>query len=390
MPHGTEGRGQPGRVLWWLVLGIALSGTSSLAAQDLSLDQELSLKRDFPGSGPFVCPAVTIPEAPPAEERLQATQLASSADQALVQGDLTRAASLLERATELDPSSAELAYRRGRVLEDLGDRPGAIDAYCRVVAAGSTDYTATDAEARLQALADERWAGISDEAARAFRVGVSSADLGRFSDAARSFGDALAEAPEWADAVFNRAIMFDRMGRGEEALADLRRYLELDPDAEDAVAVSVRIGQLEGASSVAPSPGTALVLGLLVPGMGQFYSGRDVGGVTFLSLAGGALAAGFLIKDVEVECLSVVGPGQDCPAGEVYRENVDRPYLGAALAAAGGVAVIGAIEAFIKARRGGPALRSTPSPSPGELRLAWPSVSQSGVRVDFNFVRVTF
>jgi len=86
----------------------------------------------------------------------------------------------------------------------------------------------------------------------------------------------------------------------------------------------------------------------------------------------------------------VVGPGQDCPAGEVYRENVDRPYLGAALAAAGGVAVIGAIEAFIKARRGGPALRSTPSPSPGELRLAWPSVSQSGVRVDFNFVRVTF
>jgi tetratricopeptide (TPR) repeat protein len=379
--------GHPGRVLSWVVLGIALSGTSSLAAQ------ELSLKRDFPGSGPFVCPDVTISAPPLDSERLQATQLASSADQALIQGDLVRAATLMARATELDPSSADLAYRRGRVLEDVGDRPGAIAAYCRVVAIGSVDETAPDAEARIQALANARWAGISDDAAEAFQLGVSSADAGLFADAATSFDAALAEAPEWADAVFNRALMLDRLGLGAEALADLRRYLELSPDAMDAVAVSGRIGQLEGAFASAPSPGTALTLGLLLPGMGHFYSGRSFGGVTVLSLAGGAVAAGFLIKDVEVQCLTTVGSGEDCPAGQIYRETVDRPYLVPALAAAAGVAVIGAVEAFVKARRRGSAVGApAPSqgPAPGELRLAWPSVSQRGVRFDLNVLRVTF
>ena len=366
-----------------------MSGTPSLAAQ------ELSLKRDHPGAGPFVCPAVTIPAPPSGEERLQATQLGSSADQAVVQGDLSRAATLLARATELDPSSIELAYRRARVLEDLGDRPGAIDSYCRVVAAGSTDDAATDAETRLQALADERWIGISDEAAEAFQLGLSSADRGQFSDAAVSFGAALAEAPRWADAVFNRAIVFDRMGRGQEALADLRRYLELRPDAADAVAVSGRIGQLQGVAAAAPSAGTALLLGLIVPGMGQFYSGREVGGFTFLSLAAGAAAAGFLIKEVQVECLVTVEPGEDCPGGQVFRDTVDRPYLLPGLGVAAGVAVIGAIEAFVKARRRGAAggqPTSSPDsrPAPGEVRLAWPGVSQRGDRIDLNLVRVRF
>ncbi|HSG07884.1 MAG TPA: tetratricopeptide repeat protein [Longimicrobiales bacterium] len=334
---------------------------------------------------------MTIPSPPLGGERLQATQLASSADQALVLGDLARAATLLARATELDPSSAELAYRRGRVLEDMGDRTGAIDSYCRVVAAGSTDYTATDAEARVQSLATGERAGISDEAAEAFGLGVSWADLGRFSDAAGSFGAALAEAPDWADAAFNRALMLDRMGRRQEALADLRLYLELSPDAVDVVAVSGRIGQLEGASAAAAGAGTALTLGLMLPGMGQFYSGRALGGFTVLSLAGGAAAAGLLIKEVEVQCLATVGPGEDCPSGQVYKETVDRPYLVPALAAAAGVALIGAIEAFVKARGGGGAAPPlTSPPAPGEVRLAPPSVSVRRARVDFNFVRVTF
>ncbi len=407
MPHGTEDRGQPsrvpgsvpgggapvGRIVLWLTLVIAVSGAYPLAAQDLFLDSELSLKRDYPGSGPFTCPDVIIPGPPLDGERVQATQLASSADQALILGDLDRAATLMARATELDPSSAELAYRSGRVLEDLGDRPGAIDAYCRVVAIGSVDETAPDAEARIRTLAAARWAGISDAASQAFQAGLTGADASRLAEAAESFGVALAEAPDWADAAFNRGLMFDRLGRGQEALADLRRYLELRPDAADAVAVSGRIGQLEGAYAAAPSAGTALALGLIVPGAGQFYSGRDIGGLTVLSLAGGAIAAGVLVKDVEVQCLVIVGAGEDCPSGQVFRETVDRPYLVPALAAAGGIALIGAVEAFVKARRRGAAPGAAPppaSPAPGEFRLAWPSVSQRGVRVDLNFVRVTF
>ena len=133
--------------------------------------------------------------------------------------------------------------------------------------------------------------------------------------------------------------------------------------------------------------------------MGQFYSDREVGGFTVLSLAGGALAAGFLIEEVEVECLVTIGAGQDCPAGQVFRENVDRPYLGPALGVAAGVALIGAIEAFVKARgraaEGGPLTSSSASgptgvAEPGDVRLAWPSVTQRGVRVDLNVLRLTF
>jgi tetratricopeptide (TPR) repeat protein len=397
MPHGAESRGLTFSVPWWLVLGIAVVAASPSSAQQLSLDPDLSLKRDYPGSGPFTCPALTVPAPPLESDRVQATQLASSADQALILGDLARAATLMARATELDPSSAGLAYRHGRVLEDLGDGPAAIDAYCRVVAIGSVDETAPDAEARIRVLAGARWAGISDEATEAFVLGLSSADAGRFADAAGSFGAALAEAPDWADAAFNRALMLDQLGRGQEALTDLRTYLELRPDAPDAVAVSGRIGQLEGASAAAPSPGTALTLGLIVPGMGQFYSDRNLGGSVVLALAGGALAAGFLVKDVEVECLSTVGAGEACPAGQVFRETVDRPYLGPALGVAAGVALIGAIEAFVKARRRGAAAgpltsssASGPAPAPGEVTLAWPSASQRGVRVDLNVLRLTF
>lgn len=394
MPHGTAVRGRPGTVLLRLLLGVALLGASgSLTAQERTFQRQLVLKREFPGSGPFVCPAVTTPAPPLDSDRLQATQLASSADQALVLGDLSRAATLMARATELDPSSPDLAYRRGRVLEELGDGPAAIDAYCRAVAAGAEDDLAADAEARIQELADARWAGISVEAARVFRLGLSAADLGRFSDAAGSFGSALAEAPDWADAAFNRALMFERLGESEAALADLRRYLSLRPDAVDAVAVSGRIGQLEGASAVAPSAGTALAVGLVIPGMGQFYSGRGRSGAAFLALAGGAAAAGFLIEEVQVECLVTVGSGQDCPAGQIFRETSERPYLAPALGVAAGIAVIGAIEAFVKARRRGPAvgsLAAAPAPAPGELRLAWPTVTQRGVRVDFNVLRLTF
>ena len=127
-----------------------------------------------------------------------------------------------------------------------------------------------------------------------------------------------------------------------------------------------------------------------------------------LGLAGGAVAAGFLIEEVEVQCLVTVGAGEDCPAGQVFRETADRPYLGVALGVAAGVAVIGAIEAFVKARGrdaelgplgasagGSPGLAAqavtgASDPAPGDLRLGWPSVTQRGVRVDFNVLRLTF
>ena len=78
--------------------------------------QEFPFQREFPGSSAMSCPAFDAPPPGSPEARNQASQLASNAEQSIILGDLDRAAALLERATELDRASADLAYRHGRVL----------------------------------------------------------------------------------------------------------------------------------------------------------------------------------------------------------------------------------------------------------------------------------
>lgn len=76
-----------------------------------------------------------------------------------------------------------------------------------------------------------------------------------------------------------------------------------------------------------PEPAAALALGLL-PGLGQFYQGRLDTGLGFLSLAAGITAAADL--------------GECCD---------ERRFVGSALGVAGGVTVLGAIEAMLDAHR---------------------------------------
>ncbi len=99
--------------------------------------QELPLKRALPGTDSIACPEIDPSIQPSPEEIDQATRLGSDADQANMLGDQVRARDLLERATELDPTSAELTYRYGRILESLGETEPAIDQFCRALALGS-------------------------------------------------------------------------------------------------------------------------------------------------------------------------------------------------------------------------------------------------------------
>ena len=116
--------------------------------------------------------------------------------------------------------------------------------------------------------------------------------------------------------------------------------------------VSRRIGQLQIQPSSPVSPGTALGLGLALPGGGQFYSGRALPGLGVLALAGGAAAAGFLIEEIEVRCVGSV-PSGGCPTDRIISESTNNPYKMHGLIAAGAVAIIGAVEAYLKARGGG-------------------------------------
>jgi tetratricopeptide (TPR) repeat protein len=360
-----------------LTLGL-LSG-SKVGAQDLSF------ARDVPWAL-NQCPVVAAAPAALGEERAQAVELTSSSDQAVMLGDLPRAAALLERAAELDPASAELAYRRARVLEDLAQTPGAVAEYCRALSL-APDEGIRDARARLESLVGDDRATVPPNALIAFQAGVAAADRGSMSVALASFARAAAAAPTWSAAEYNRGVALERLGRDRDAANALLRYLDLRPDAPDAIAVMQRVGQLQSVPvRRGPSPAVAVALGTLVPGMGQFYTGRPLGGLTVLAVAGGALAAGYLMKRVDVRCLTDVTSGERCPDAQVVSRTTARPYMTLAVGVAGAAVVLGAIEAFFDAR-GRPDFSSNEARGP---TLEGPAIAMRSGRVELSVLRVRF
>lgn len=349
--------------------------------------QQLPLKRDT-GAEPFRCPA-DPPGGAPEEARRQAADLGRSATQAVILGDRERARELLARATELDPGAADLAYRYARVLEDGGAHSDALIHYCRTVALDSLAVDAADARNRIEELAAALRPDISPAAIASFRAGVSSVDAGRLEEALRFFGQAVEAVPGWAEAVYDRGVVHARLERRAEAAADLRRYLELRPDGGDAIVVSERIGALRSPES-APSPGTALTLGVVLPGMGQFYSGRTLGGLTVLSLVGGSIAAALLVEDVEIRCLADPGPDGTCPAGQVLGQTVERPYLVPGLGVAAAVSVLGAVEAFLRLRGRGASRGGLVTAAVGSVRVEALDVAPSPRGVDVRLVHLRF
>lgn len=361
--------------------------------------QELALERNYPRPGPFECPPPAPYEPPGPNEQAQAAQLTSDAVQAVILGELPRAQELLLRAGELDPSSAELAYRRARVLEDLGAHEQAILEYCRALALGAEHAGILDARRRLDAAYEVVRERIPPAARDAFVAGLAEADLGLYERAVASFTRAIDEAPGWAEAVYNRAVVLEAMGRVVESLTDYRRFLQLTPTDVDPIVmrVSERIGLLEGmVAAPTPSPVGTLALGVAFPGMGHYYSGRSLGGTVVLSVVAGAVAAGVLFKEVTVRCLDPA-PGGGCSPEDVVDETTRRPYLVPALGAAAAVTVIGAVEAFVRARgrrseaRAASAPAAVPSAAePRRARVQAPSVSARRGRVDVSLFAVMF
>ncbi len=352
--------------------------------------QELGLKLTLPGQAAFSCPPFTPPTGLSEEERIEAGRLGSNANQALILGDLERARDLLARATELDPGNAELTYRYARALEDLGARTEAVEQFCRVLLIGAGIEGVGDAQDRLEALLRAEQDQIPFQAVESFEQGLAEANSGQPDRAINSFGSAWEIAPDLAEAVYNRGVLHARMGRGEAAMADLQRYLAIRPEAEDAIQVSQTIGQLQGLGNL-PRPGSALGLGLIFPGAGQFYSGRAWAGVGVLTLTAGVAAAGFLIEEVTVKCVGTSSTGGQCPPDRVIGEEKDTPYLIHGLAAAGAVVVLGAVESFLRARtRRVREVGALVAMEIGEARLTGPSIHASGPQLHVSWVQVTF
>jgi tetratricopeptide (TPR) repeat protein len=73
------------------------------------------------------------------------------------------------------------------------------------------------------------------EDARRFRVQAEgSVAAKRFLEAADKYGKAIEIAPWWPEAHFNRAVVLAELQNFDSAMAEMKRYLLLKPDAPDA------------------------------------------------------------------------------------------------------------------------------------------------------------
>ncbi len=112
---------------------------------------------------------------------------------------------LFSSAVRVEPGSTDASYNHAIALDDRGDAEGARREWERVL---RLDPTHVGALARL---------------------GTFHAERGALELAASYFGRVLAVRPDDVETRFNLALLFERLGRREDALALYREFIRLDP-----------------------------------------------------------------------------------------------------------------------------------------------------------------
>ncbi len=164
------------------------------------------------------------------------------------------------------------------------------------------------------------------------------------------------------------------LGRALEAAHDIRamaeycRVLALAPTAPEAADVRQRIGELAltlppDTSIVTvpaaaqhdrmPAPGTALVSGLLIPGLGQFVTHNPIAGLLVMATAAGTAYWGLQSQSVTTQ---VTRTAID-PLGHAYQyqspeTTSQRPHLAVGVGTAAAISLIAAFQAFAHAQSG--------------------------------------
>ena len=187
--------------------------------------------------------------------------------------------------------------------------------------------------------------------------GQQSAILGDRSAAREQLRQAAVLDPSDPELAYQLARAHDAAGANVDAAAEYCRFLSLSPSAPEAAEARERIVVLAPAPPITStlgarlSPSRALSLGLVLPGAGQFYTGRPVAGALSLGAAVAAVGCGLHQSN---ELTPVQETALD-PFGNPYtytatRRTSSRPCLVPGLAAAGIIAVTSALEASRYAR----------------------------------------
>lgn len=335
-----------------LLIGAALP--SEVAAQ-------LTLKRNIGSATGASCPAQSAPSQPTAQRRAAARDAFALGQEAAIGGDNRAARDFFRRAAEADATDPATAYHLARAHEALGEVNDAVREYCRFLSLAPRAADAAEARDRLTELGPRR--SQSELATAQFRAGLLHYEGQRWRDAQVAFTRAISQAPDWPETHFNRALVLERLDQTEQAVADYQRYLELEPAATDREAVVRRIVSLR---RQAMNPGSAFTRGLLLPGLGQHYTRRPLLGFLVLGAAGGAVAYGFVPKDVdvvEIRTGTFIDPFGTEREYEYEHTYIDRQYPNrtAGIAAAAAISVLAAFEAYshARSRTGAPPVRTT-------------------------------
>ncbi len=348
--------------------------------------QALALKRELPGESSGPCPTPAPIRAAPldAEQQAQVSQLLTAANQAALLGDQTGARDLYRRVALLDPSNADVAYRLARTYEELDARGAAATQYCRYLDLDADAEDAAEVRDRIQQLAPRQDA-VPAPAAQQFRAGLDSFDQRQWAAAERAFALAMRQAPGWVELYYNRALAQEAQGAYRGALDDFRSYLRLNPNAADAAVVRQRTEALAQAVPSA-TPGAVFLRGAIVPGLGQFATGRPALGVLVLGGAAAAVAVG-MREEERTETVFCSPFGEPIPCGE--QMVLERPGLGAGIALAAGIGLLGALEAFTYARRQEISRPPAQPAAPALVRMIpriSPASSRVGLEVRFSLI----
>jgi tetratricopeptide (TPR) repeat protein len=90
---------------------------------------------------------------------------------------------------------------------------------------------------------------ISEEAKRHFDRGMAAVEMAKtpedYKSATKEFEQAIQLAPDWPDAYYNLGMVQEKAEKYGDAVANLKHYMLLAPDASDADVVKTLINKLE-------------------------------------------------------------------------------------------------------------------------------------------------
>lgn len=298
------------------------------------------------GCAAFAPPSIASGSVAPNADA-EARRLSDEAQDAALQGDHAAARDAFARAARLTPGNARIAYYLGREHEALRESTDAVREYCRYLALTPAAPDADEVRGRIVRLTPASELARVDEARATFSSGVALLQHRQYVAADSAFAAVARQVPNAPEPFFNRGLARAARGNRTLAMQDFEKYLELAPQSTDR-------GQLRDAMARLPdrvfAPGSALLSGLLVPGLGQMSTGRPVRGVVALGLVTASLVWGMQLKEWETVELFTD------PFGNPYQDTVprsERSNLPAGLAIAGVIWAGSAVEAATYARRSG-------------------------------------